>query len=417
MKILLTGTYSSFNKGDAAMELSADAAFRRIAEADGGADGPVTVEILAPFPERDGPFYAPTPVADCDRRRLIGASFGLVRALLYRLLGRRPRALLNRSHRATEAADLVVDLSGDMLTDAHGPHISISHYIPILRGFILGKPVFICAQSIGPFRATRPLARRILNRAAAVTVRDRISLDYLRGIGVTSAALEETADMAFLLPAAPPARAAALLAAEGILPEGGEDVLGVSVSGLVADRFDRHAGARGAFVALMAEALGRVAADHGLRLRFTPHVTGPKPDKDDRITSRAVRDALPDPAIAEVIEADLRPEEMKAIIAQSTVFVGTRMHANIAALSSHVPTVAIAYSHKTPGIMAGCGVEEFVIAAEALTVERLVERLEAALAARAELSARLKRTVAAQAATAARNVEIAARLIGAGGPP
>ena len=116
----------------------------------------------------------PLPVIACSRRRLIRASLELGAGLLWRLLrattGRAPRWLVSAADMAAVLdSDLVVDLSGDMLTEDSGPHVAYSHFIPLLRAVVLGRPFFICVQSIGPFRLTRPLARFLLNRAAAIT--------------------------------------------------------------------------------------------------------------------------------------------------------------------------------------------------------------------------------------------------------
>jgi colanic acid/amylovoran biosynthesis protein len=115
---------------------------------------------------------------------------------------------------------------------------------------------------------------------------------------------------------------------------------------------------------------------------------------------------MPSDVDAHVIEADLRPEEIKAIIARCAAFVGTRMHANIAALSSHVPTVAISYSHKTPGIMRACGVERLALPVERLTEAQLSELLAEVYSRRNELSANLERAVAEQRRLAAMNFDI-----------
>ena len=154
MRILLTGTYNSHNKGDATMELVAR---DRIAAALTDAE----VVISSPFPGLDEPFYAPTKVVTCSRRQLIRASFELLAALLWRTLhattGRDHSALLiGETLRETRHADLVVDLSGDMLTESSGPHVAYSHFIPLLRALFVGTPYLLCAQSIGPFKLTRP---------------------------------------------------------------------------------------------------------------------------------------------------------------------------------------------------------------------------------------------------------------------
>jgi len=394
--ILLTGTYSSQNKGDAAMELSAAAALsERFGEA-------TEVVISAPFADADRSFYAPTPVVPCDRRQLIKSTYGLLKTVTGRNFGFQP----SRSTTPMAEADLVIDLSGDMLTEDYGPHVAYSHFLPLLRAKALGIPYFICAQSVGPFKATKPLALHILNNAHAVTVRDNISYNYLRDIGVREEVLKQTADLAFLLPSTPRDEAKAFDPGAQI----GGSIIGVSVSKLVAKRFDK-ANSQGDFVRLMAKALDHTAKETGARILFTPHVTGPTPEKDDRLISREVAATLSSDVTSHVIEDNLRPEQIKGVIANCDIFIGCRMHANIAALSSHVPTVALAYSHKTPGIMRACGVEEFVLNGSDLTIDTVTQQLSAVWNARTPLRERLTRTVAEQRLAARQNIDIAAKLL------
>ena len=54
------------------------------------------------------------------------------------------------------------------------------------------------------------------------------------------------------------------------------------------------------------------------------------------------------------------------------------MHANIAALSSGIPVVALSYSHKTPGIMELLGQGDLVCNASTLTEAEIVEKTKLA---------------------------------------
>ena len=100
-----------------------------------------------------------------------------------------------RELRAFREADLVIDLSGDMLTEDYGLHLAYSHYLPLLTAIALDRPFVLCAQSIGPFRFTRSIARFILRRASAITVREALSFDYVRDLVPDCMTLEHTADM------------------------------------------------------------------------------------------------------------------------------------------------------------------------------------------------------------------------------
>jgi len=396
-KFALTGTYCAQNKGDAAMQVSTAAAL---------GDGGNEIALLAPFADQDRPKYAPLTVVSCDRRKLIRSSLAIAIAAFRRTYSSSPYPSKSSNdymgHTAT--SDVVIDLSGDMLTEDYGPHVAYSHYLPILRALALGKPYFICAQSIGPFSLTKPLARFLLNRAAAITVRDEISFEYLKSIGIRQDRLEQTADMAFLLPAEVGSCSTNW---ENLGLNAQKDTMGVSVSRLVADKFDKQVGRKGAFIDLMVKTINKVASEHDLQVLFTPHVTGPTDIKDDRIISRAVQKALDPTIFSAIIEEDLPPQGLKYFIAKCSLMVGTRMHANIGALSSHVPVVAISYSHKTPGIMRTCDVEDYVVGFSELTFEKLSELADSAYANRDAISERLKVAVATQREKAKENVAIA----------
>jgi colanic acid/amylovoran biosynthesis protein len=65
-----------------------------------------------------------------------------------------------------------------------------------------------------------------------------------------------------------------------------------------------------------------------------------------------------------VIDEDLKPEKVMYLIGRMDIFIGTRMHSNISALIMNVPTLAVAYEHKTWGIMSQVGLKEWVIGIE-----------------------------------------------------
>lgn len=337
------------------------------------------ITISSPFPEHDRSFYdSSIEIVPCHRRRLIFAGFQLVRASTWRIL----KAVTGYSAnwlipdvelQATQEADVVVDLSGDMLTDDYGPHVAWSHYIPILHALILGRPVFICAQSIGPFRWTGWIAKRLFNRAAVITVRDRISLDHLKTIGVREEHVRLTADMAFLLEASSSVRADEILTTENItLAE--RPLVGVSVSRILETLYNRENGEQLPFTNMMACVLDDFASRHQVDLLFIPHVTGPSRDKDDRRIGAEVAKKMT--LAPHLVQGDYRPEELKSLIQRCDLFVGARMHANIAALCTGVPVIALSYSHKTLGIMALFGQSSWVVDGAELNKSRLSALLE-----------------------------------------
>jgi colanic acid/amylovoran biosynthesis protein len=317
------------------------------------------VVISSPFPQYDEEFYAPIPVTWCSRRRLILATTKLVMLFLWRGLKSSTGLNLSFLVKNTELqhflnSDVIVDLSGDMLTEDYGVHVAYSHYLPLIMALASNKPFILCAQSIGPFKWTKFLARYLLNHARAVTVRDSISMAYLTGMGVREGIITMTADMAFLLEPCADERVDEILGEENINLSK-KKVIGISLSALITDKFNSYniLGKEQSFADFISDEIINACQQYDLCPMFVAHVTGPGRDKDDRIISQQVaakvQRGLQEDCL--VLKGNYKPDELKGIINRCFVFAGARMHANIAALSSAVPVLAISYSHKTPGIM------------------------------------------------------------------
>jgi polysaccharide pyruvyl transferase WcaK-like protein len=85
------------------------------------------------------------------------------------------------------------------------------------------------------------------------------------------------------------------------------------------------------------------------------------------------------------------------------------MHAAIAALSMHVPAVAIPYGHKFRGIMRTVGQEHYVC--DDIAPEAVASRAVEAWSCRESIRDQLKVTVAAAQELALRNAELVADVL------
>jgi colanic acid/amylovoran biosynthesis protein len=77
-----------------------------------------------------------------------------------------------------------------------------------------------------------------------------------------------------------------------------------------------------------------------------------------------------------MVEQPLTPSLLKSVYGRMDVFIGTRMHSNIFALSEGVPCLAIGYMHKTRGIAEMAGMSEWVLDIDDVTSGALIEKLE-----------------------------------------
>lgn len=403
MRVLLTGTYCSKNKGDATMQgVFAAELLRRRPHAQ--------VVIGSPFAAIDIGHYAEARVVKSSRRNLPLATLHWLVLIMLRLLGRRiSRYPLDAEIDAMTHADAVVDLSGDMLTEDYGPLVGYSHFLPLLQAQATETPVIICAQSIGPFRWLLPLARRILSGAALVTVRESITFRQVEALCKPAITPVLTADLAFLLSPAPAERIDAILVAEGIALAD-RPRLGVSVSALLLNRTNPHLGANSIdTLASFADALDAVTERLGVEVVLIPHVFGPKPASDDRTVAERLAGRMRHPPLC--LRDEYRPEEIKGVIARCDAFVGCRMHANIAALESGVPVFAIGYSHKTRGILADLGLEEWLMPVGAVDAQKLSAGIERLFAEAPRYRRHLESQLALIKQRAAANFDLAVEII------
>jgi colanic acid/amylovoran biosynthesis protein len=58
------------------------------------------------------------------------------------------------------------------------------------------------------------------------------------------------------------------------------------------------------------------------------------------------------------------------------VFIGTRMHSNIFAMTQNVPVIPIGYLHKTNGIARSVGIEDWVIDINDINAELLINKFD-----------------------------------------
>jgi len=210
----------------------------------------------------------------------------------------------------------------------------------------MGVPAVLWAASVGPFSA-RPGVEKVmaahLRKYAAITVRETVSFNYLRSIGVDQ--VELVADPAFHL--GPEAFDTTALTLGDSRP-----LLGFNVSPLIR-KFRSGEGSAEAMDKEIVGFLRKLVQDTNLGVVLIPHV-GPLDGGDwnsDWHYMKRLHDQMPDCQDRVVLApATLNAGQLKYLIGQCRYFIGARTHSTIAALSQGVPTISIAYSIKAKGI-------------------------------------------------------------------
>jgi polysaccharide pyruvyl transferase WcaK-like protein len=99
--------------------------------------------------------------------------------------------------------------------------------------------------------------------------------------------------------------------------------------------------------------------------------------ESDPAASHQLRDSLPATLRSRVriVTREYNQHEMKGVIGQCDFFIGSRMHACIAALSQGVPCVGVAYSMKFAGVFESVGAGGWVVDGREVGNEEAVARI------------------------------------------
>jgi colanic acid/amylovoran biosynthesis protein len=416
-RILLINIHSTHNAGDAALMYAA------IAQLEVAFPG-ATVTLLMNDPAS---YQGPLPVvgsiftwvkhaeAGQEHWRLAALmALPLVAAVVW--LGRWAAWAglgLPRAWRATAqaftAADLVVSCPGGFLFSAGLSLPLVISVFTMALALWAGKPLYLLPQSIGPFRRgwERRLVAWVLAGARLVMVREALSLERAP-LPRSPGRVHLLPDMALTFAGAPLPETEAWLRSQHVDLTAGRPYLGVTAINWHAQNpnFPQQA----EYEQALAVAARGFITECGGRVVFFPQVCGPSADQDDRVTARRIAALLSDvSASLSLLQHAPSSAVLKTAMGQMDVFLGTRMHSNLFALSGYVPFLAIGYQFKTQGIVRMVGLEQWVMDIEQARGSHVAERLMQLWAERAGVRAHLSATVPALVTQAAQAGQLIAQ--------
>jgi len=248
---------------------------------------------------------------------------------------------------AAEQADLIVVGGGGLFHDYWGVDPTtvltsrqggIAQYAtPVYLAAMLGKPCVLLGVGVGPLQTEegRDLTRTIFDLADLAFVRDQGSLDLLKEIGASIEHVTVASDLAFAAPRVSlPPSASSFLAG---LPR---PILGVALRhwafGIDSETWESE----------VAQAIDRWQETTGGTPLFVPMQTGSSQIEDDVAVARRMISRLRRPAAAALLPEGLNPLERFWALGACDLVLGMRMHALMAAASSGVPCIGLAYDPK-----------------------------------------------------------------------
>ena len=235
--------------------------------------------------------------------------------------------------RTLKNSDILISGGGSLLQNKTSTR-SLIYYLAVIRlAQLLGKPVVVYANGIGPLLGSRNrrMVRRAIDKCALVTLRDQQSLQELRSLGISRPDLFVTGDPAFTLNATRKPRR--LLRELGISDD--EHVVGISVRNL---RDNSH------FPEQFAKLCDRLSLELGKTIVFL--VMQESLDGD---ISRRIQSAMTAPSYLAKTPGD--PGAMLSLIRDMDAVISMRLHTIIFAAQMQVPVVGCVYDPKVAAFL------------------------------------------------------------------
>jgi len=320
---LLWHTIASENFGAVALTLSQ---MKIIAEAGRRRNVQVRFIILSPVEEKSGlaEDFEIIHRAEFSRRAFMEGRFEAVTLL--------------------KQCDIIFNIgAGDSFSDIYGNKRLAMQVIANILARLYRKPLVVSPQTIGPFKSFlgKQLGKIGLSVATRIYARDNLSMQYLLQAKFQNKS-EEVIDVAFALPFERPSR-----------DSNTSMRIGINVSGLL---YNKGYSGRNEFEltvdypALIEEVCRYFLVQPDIEVYLVHHVFADIPQvhpENDLHVNMQLQKRYPKLRIAPIFRT---PSEAKSFISGMDFFTGARMHACIAAFSSGVPVLPMAYSRKFNGL-------------------------------------------------------------------
>jgi polysaccharide pyruvyl transferase WcaK-like protein len=315
-------------------------------------------------------------------------------------------ALVNRNsyYKTLCETDLAVDITGgDSFSDIYGFRRFLLSFSCKWLVIFLGKKLVLLPQTYGPFKKnlTKLMAGYILNRASVVYCRDRPAVEYLKtllGTNRTDRKVRFAPDVAFILDARKPERVSIEPSAN--IRAHNSIVVGLNISGFLFNggyKRDSMLGLKVNYHSLVYEIIDLLMKHENVAVILIPHVFPPagyESESDPQACLKVYEELNGKyPERIFLIRGCYNHNEIKYIIGLCDFFIGSRMHACIAALSQGIPAVGIAYSKKFEGVFESVGLADCVADARSCDEGQLLEKVESALEQKDRIKKHLEDTM------------------------
>lgn len=389
-KIVLAEIIPSLNKGEAAILGGIVESFRCL--------GNTEFTIFSKWPKQDADRYRKyaVKVVRHEENRLLSSNNFLLRRIgdLFTLVSFLSCAAVF-GFRVSKLFHCFYDQNWQSLIDSD--LVIMGHDNVVVTGFwtrqlatiwfakMLNKRIAVYGASIGPVENNiiKLLTIYCLNKVDLITVREAISYQYVKKLGISDSKVFLTADIAFLLKPVSREEVTDIFSKEGI--ENKRPIIGVTVTKFISDhafinlkdnemRYQK-------FIKIIADTLDHLIESLEVTILLIPHSVGPTMKHDDRIMQNDIMKIVNNKHMIRNIDKEYSPEQLKGIIGQCDLLIGSRTHSLIAAAGMNVPMVALTCTtrNKTNGIIGTMlGQDEWLYNVEDINSRMLTNKIKRA---------------------------------------
>lgn len=362
-RILIVGNHTCGNRGDAAI-------LRGLLECLEDAIPGCQVTITSRFPTSSSWLLGRTLEPDTLNAYYNQAARGPLGSLKAKVLRRFIPWLLNghatgagwarhltlpRVHRdyieSLKGYDQVIQVGGSFFVDLYGP----TQYDHTLCALLAGRPIYLIGHSVGPFQHAlfRKISQDVMARVDALALREEVSLKHMADGQIPVDKVRTAADTAWLV-------------STGAAPAlHNEPTVAVTFRELAP--FDKRLGiSQDTYEKAFADVLDAVA-DEGYRILGLSTCTAIDGyPKDDRMIALRVRNRMRRADAMDIEMDELNDVQLGGRFARCVLTIGTRLHSAIMSMNFGTPAVALAYEHKSEGVMKRLGTSELSMPVKSL---------------------------------------------------
>ncbi|TKJ34790.1 MAG: hypothetical protein CEE38_16655 [Planctomycetes bacterium B3_Pla] len=260
-----------------------------------------------------------------------------------------------------------------------------------------GAPYVFMPQAWGPFTGSfsRQAIRHVAERSVLLYARDRTSFESLRGIpNIPPEKLELAPDIVLNFEPRENRETLEPLERGGLLP-GNRRRVGICPNIRIYHATQREGvGRSNPYVRWLVELCRRFLVETDVELVLFPHeMSLSRWRRDDRYVCRLVGRAVGDDRRIKCFSQHCSADTLKLLIRELDFLIGSRFHSIIAALSLHVPTVAVGWSHKYKEVLNDAGVGELAFSYEAMRDAATITGILETWANREQVRRRLERSI------------------------